>query len=756
MTNPRSDVGRVSSGWRRAWRAFLSLHSEPEVGDLAWAEGLRAAVGIAIPVAIGLWVNHLAWGILCAFATLWILSCDLGGAYRQKAIGLAGSGLAILVAYVFGGWMVQSLPKYIIGMFLWVSSAALIGVAGNAAAQAGLVSSTVVVTSVVLFVPSEFRIRLPLLLVGMCWALLLSLALWPLKAYSPVFQALSASCAKLADLADAFWSGAATVEQPARNLDFAFAYDDLINSLERSRTIWSAVRAHRAGPTLRSIQLLTLIEQVDDIGRTLVALREVVNLVGREKWFNEIRESFTSLTHSLSRLTREMAEAVAARGKNVSPAALQNAFQKLRSIVAAQSQQHSSPLFPGNELQRTTQHLIEQASALAENISGLRSGKPSFQEAPEIRFGPRPKTFDPISEIRNNLSLRSSSFRHALRLGAATAIAGLAASAFHMVRGYWIPLTVVLVLKPNFGGTLRRSAQRITGTVLGALIAVVLLLVLKDPWVLLAALAILAFATFTLRNRNYGLFSLALTPTIMLMLDLARPVTVTDNFLRILHTIIGSFLALLCGYFLFPMWESRRLPFHLAKAFRAEAAFLRALVDLLRGKEVRPMSEFRRDAAVAVSNAATAGQRLLSEPPHLRGDVEASLAAIAYCRRILHSLAAISDYPTREPVQLEPDDDLTRPGEGLAKALDELAASLETGTDPRRISIPSELLERRETALPPAQSQAALTVEDPKKNSEIIAWLSYHLRNVSDLMVAAREAVSRLVRSEVRTTRMLS
>jgi uncharacterized membrane protein YccC len=92
------------------------------------------------------------------------------------------------------------------------------------------------------------------------------------------------------------------------------------------------------------------------------------------------------------------------------------------------------------------------------------------------------------------------------------------------------------------------------------------------------------------------------------------------------------------------MWESRRLPLHIAEAFQAEAGFLRALRDAMRGKKDRPISEYRRDAAVAVSNTVTAGQRLLSEPPKFRGDVESSLAAVSYCQRILHALAAISDY----------------------------------------------------------------------------------------------------------------
>src|ERR1700736_6689632 len=192
------------SRWRRGWRAFVALQSETVSSQIDSVEGLRAAFGIALPAAIGLLANHLVWGILCSFATLWILMCDVGGAYRQKAVNLTASGVVILCAYIFGGWMILSVPNYIIGMFLWVSAAALIGIAGNAASQAGMVSSTIVVTSVVLFVPSEFWIRLLLCTVGFGWALLLSLALWPLAPYAPILQALSGSFARLAALAAAF------------------------------------------------------------------------------------------------------------------------------------------------------------------------------------------------------------------------------------------------------------------------------------------------------------------------------------------------------------------------------------------------------------------------------------------------------------------------------------------------------------------------------------------------------------------------
>lgn len=742
--------------WQRAWRTFVSLHSDSNLKNLSWTEGLRAAIGISTPVAIGLLTGHLAWGTLTGFAVVWMVSCDLGGAYRQKAAALAGSAVAIIVAYFFAVWMTWSAINYVIGTFVWVFLASLIGVAGSAAAQAGLVSSTIIITSVALIAPGEYWTRLIACLIGIGWALLLSLALWPLRAYSPIFQAVAVSSAKLANLAEAFWLGAATVERPATNFQFAAAYDDFMTGLERSRNLWGALRMRRAGPTTRGMQLLLLIEQLDDVGRTLVALRETVNLVGREPWFTEFRPRVEGLTHGLAELGRETSEAITVRGRNVGASGIRNLSQTLEARLKVKADQGSPDSFQRKELARAIKHLVEQFLMLAEIVSELRSGQPNLRAPPEARFGPRPQTFRPITEIRNSLSFRSTSFRHALRLGTATTLAALLASVFHIGRAYWIPMTVVLVLKPNFGGTLQRSVQRITGTLLGALLAALLLFFCRDPWLLVLGVAVLAGATFTLRNSNYGLFAMALTPLVMLMLDLAHPGTVTDSFLRIFHTMIGSLLALLCGYLLFPALEVRRFPAQIAAAIRAEAAFLRAFGKLVLGKEQRPMAEFRRDAAVAVSNARTAGERLLAEPPHLRGDVEAALTAVNYCRQILHALAAISDYPAREPIRLQPGhaaELLLRLIETLAGTLEDLAASLQAGTDPEQLqrklsALTDELEELVRTGGAPGQGTAPSPARTQLKTDDTIAWLFYHLHHISDLTLGAREVVHRLLRSE--------
>jgi hypothetical protein len=101
------------------WQTIIAWHTDAGDGTYDWSQGIRTAVGISVPTSIGLLTGHLSWGILTALAAFWTLLCDMGGAYPQKAIGIAGSGFVILLAYVYGAWITQSVPGYILGVFGW-------------------------------------------------------------------------------------------------------------------------------------------------------------------------------------------------------------------------------------------------------------------------------------------------------------------------------------------------------------------------------------------------------------------------------------------------------------------------------------------------------------------------------------------------------------------------------------------------------------------------------------------------------------
>jgi len=721
---------------RTPWQTIISWHSDAGDGGYDWSQGIRAAVGISIPTAIGLLSGHLTWGILTALAAFWTLLCDMGGAYRQKALTIAGSGLVLLLAYVFGAWITQSVAGYIIGIFVWAFVMTLAGVGGNAASQAGLISTTIVIVAVVLTAPHEFWTRLLLCTVGVLWGAVLTLALWPVHPFLPLFQTISKSCGRLADLLDSVWVGAPKSGYGTSNLQVALAYDGLLTSIEESRKVWAAVRVRRAGPSLRSTQLLDLIENLDRAGKIIIGFRGVLNLLGQEPWFDSMRDELRKFTDVLSRLAREISGAVARRGAIIDSSSLQAAVDRLlprlqESVSAAKYD------FTRLELRRTVELLAREFNWLAETTGQLRTGEANPPRRAQEPARPKLERLSFITELRNNLSFESSTFRHALRLAVASAIAGVLASAFHVTRGYWIPMTVVVVLKPNFGGTLHRAVQRITGTVAGALLAALFLWFIKDTWWLLGLLALLSFATLTLRWANYVAFSLALTPMIMVMLNLAHPGTVTDSFLRILHTIIGGVLAIVAGYLLFPLWERSKLPSQLAEAYLTTSLFLQALFAL--GKERLSVTEMRKRSGLAVANGMNAGQRLLSEPPHLRGDVEPVLATINFCRDIFYSLSAMTHLPKEKLEQIR--SATVQPvARELANDLDKLGASLQSGQPPKPLPKDFALLNGWEDKHDDGAQGAA-----PEKGPNN-SWIPFYLNALVDQVKLAHEAVVRLER----------
>jgi hypothetical protein len=126
-----------------------------------------------------------------------------------------------------------------------------------------------------------------------------------------------------------------------------------------------------------------------------------------------------------------------------------------------------------------------------------------------------------IAALRSNLSLRSSSARHAIRLGAALA-AGVAlyrALGLHD-HGFWIPLTILFVMRPERDETYHRLVLRALGTVLGLVVATAVAEAFgASDLIVGAVLTIAAALTFGLLTVQYALFTAAITTYVVLLSD---------------------------------------------------------------------------------------------------------------------------------------------------------------------------------------------------------------------------------------------
>ncbi|MGH3322250.1 MAG: FUSC family protein [Streptosporangiaceae bacterium] len=248
-------------------------------------------------------------------------------------------------------------------------------------------------------------------------------------------------------------------------------------------------------------------------------------------------------------------------------------------------------------------------------------------------------------------------------------------------RSYWVPLTVAIVLKPDFGSVFPRAMQRAIGTVVGAVIgAGVLAVIPNGPPILVFIAGFAAMLPIAIR-RNYGMFSTFITPVIVLPLDLLSRGDWSLVTARLADTLVGCAVVLIVGYALWPgTWQWRtRLGVRFADAVEQVSAYLaRAL-----GAEPEGRSAVRRHTYRMLSDLRTAFQQTLAEPP------PASRHAAAWWPAIV-ALERVTDAVTAAAIHIE--SGRPPPGERevdrLVAAMTDLATAVRGGRTPRRLPLP--------------------------------------------------------------------
>jgi hypothetical protein len=167
-----------------------------------------------------------------------------------------------------------------------------------------------------------------------------------------------------------------------------------------------------------------------------------------------------------------------------------------------------------------------------------------------------------VAALRSNLTLSSTSSRHAIRFGAALA-AGVATYRVLGLRdhGFWIPLTILFVMRPDRGETDHRLILRAIGTVIGLTIATAVAEAFGDyDLVLGAVLTIAAALSFGLLTVQYALFTAAITTYVVLMSStLGEPAFEAAG-----QRATGTALGILIAFLLWRAWPNPQTSVDLA------------------------------------------------------------------------------------------------------------------------------------------------------------------------------------------------
>jgi uncharacterized membrane protein YccC len=160
----------------------------------------------------------------------------------------------------------------------------------------------------------------------------------------------------------------------------------------------------------------------------------------------------------------------------------------------------------------------------------------------QVHLRSNPGVFDPL---RSNMSLESKHFQFAVSFAVIGAIGLLIAQGLGLMRGYWVLITVcVLLLRPHILVTFSFTAMLIIGTIGGAVIGSIIIANVHSMW-LLVSLFVLTSIFYAVKNVNYALAAFLLTPFILVFLNILIPGQTLLAQTRILDTIIGAGLSLL-------------------------------------------------------------------------------------------------------------------------------------------------------------------------------------------------------------------
>jgi uncharacterized membrane protein (TIGR01666 family) len=253
--------------------------------------------------------------------------------------------------------------------------------------------------------------------------------------------------------------------------------------------------------------------------------------------------------------------------------------------------------------------------------------------------------------LRTNFQFNSSIFRHALRLAIVVLVGYLLGSYFSVQNAYWILLTIVVIMRPNYGLTKQRTRKRIVGTLIGGAMAIGIVFITQNTTVY-AILGILSLTlAFSLIQRNYTTAAMFITLSIIFIYALLQPEVLNVIQFRILDTVIGAGLAGLGNFILWPKWELKELNNVIGNSINSNIGYLEEIDDYYHKKENLPISYrlARKKAFLDMGELSGAFQRMTQEPKSQQKQLSLIYEIVGLNHTFLSALASMGSYIRNHP-----------------------------------------------------------------------------------------------------------
>ncbi|MBY4898537.1 FUSC family protein [Cupriavidus sp. AU9028] len=265
---------------------------------------------------------------------------------------------------------------------------------------------------------------------------------------------------------------------------------------------------------------------------------------------------------------------------------------------------------------------------------------------------PRPSLWLTLRQCRQalveHLARDARVSRHALRLAFAGGLSLLPGHLLELDHGYWVAVTVIMVLTPQLQTTRRITLQRFAGSLAGALLATLMVFMLAlgqvPPWLALPISAGCLGLAYSARLAGHlGVFASMLTPAVILFSWIGEPGADGSHFaaLRGLDTALGCLIALASYALLTQRAEVSRARRFTLDALEVHAIYLRAAFSAALDRHGASQREASLEAMrVAAGRASVRAEQCLEQAG---SDIApATASAFASLHATLRRMAALA------------------------------------------------------------------------------------------------------------------
>jgi uncharacterized membrane protein YccC len=618
---------KAVSNERLAWVAFWRTVTLLEPGKIVLGRAARNAIGVALPLAAGYLLGSLPMGLVASSGALNVCFTDGDDPYRQRArrmlLGTLLVGLAVLTGTISG--YSPGISIAIAGG--WAFAAGMMVAISQTAADVGAITLfTLIVFSAQPMVPHRAVSAGLLAAAGGLLQTLLALALWPVHGHEPERRALANL---LQELARAAASPAAPSQAPAASAQATEAhstlatlgvlhsveadrYRSLLNQAERMRLSLLALarlRVRFAAEKGESDEIAALDRFCELCARVLAAIASSL----RTNDSIEPQPDALDQIHAMAEVMR--------LGRASADSAVMSALKRdaLYQVDAFAGQLRSSV--------ELAAHTTDEG---AEEFDRIQSRAPWT-----LRLR------GTLATLRANLTFESAAFRHAVRLAGCVALADAIGRGVSWRRTYWMPMTVGIVLKPDFTATFSRGVLRVAGTLAGLAFATVLFhLVSATVVTQIVLIALTSFALRSIGAANYGILTAAVSALVVMLLGLSGVSAKDAIAARALNTIAGGALAL-TAYWLWPTWERSRVNENVARLLDTYRDYFRLIAEAYLKPDAprHELDRARQAGRLARSNLEASVGRLSAEPHSTK--LPALNDMLASSQRLAHALMAL-------------------------------------------------------------------------------------------------------------------